>query len=166
MLSDQKVILKLAELIAVTSTIMAFWMAVQTYRVPNADFPVFLWGTVGMAALMLSFLPACMLMSEYVKTVKKPVTYRQRTEGLSPAEISALLHWAPASYKAAAAAGLLVALGAALKYGGIEFHTSEPVDAEKVPGMFLYLSVFFLLALPVLGSAARMPGTYAANCRD
>jgi hypothetical protein len=163
MLSDRKVILRLAELIAVTSTLTAFWMAVHTYRVLDADFPVSLWGTAGMAALMLTFLPACMLGGEYVKTVKKPVTYRQRTEGLSPAEISTLLHWAPTSYKAAAAAGVLVAAGAALKYGSIEFHSSEPIDAEKVPGMFLYLAAFFLLALPVLGSAARMPGTYAAN---
>jgi hypothetical protein len=29
--------------------------------------------------------------------------------------------------------------------------------------MFLYLAAFFLLALPILGSAARMPGTYASN---
>lgn len=163
MLSDRKVILRLAELIAVASTLTAFWMAVKTYRIPDADFPVLLWGTAGMAALMLTFLPACMLGGEYVKTVKKPVTYRQRTEGLSPAEISTLLHWAPTSYKAAAAVGVLIAIAAALKYGSIEFHSSQSVDAEKVPGMFLYLAAFFLLALPVLGSAARMPGTYATN---
>jgi hypothetical protein len=163
MLSDRKLFLRLAELIAVASTLGAFWLAIHTSRTLDADFPVFLWGTAGMAALMLTFLPACMLGGEYVKTVKKPVTYRQRTEGLNSAELSTLIHWAPSTYKAAAAVGILVAITAALKYGSIVFHSSEPVDAEKIPGMFLYLAAFFLLALPILGSAARVPGTYAAN---
>ena len=55
---------------------------------------------------------------------------------------------------------VLVAVATALKYGSIRFQSSERVDAAKIPGMFLYLSTFFLPALPVLGSAARMRGTY------
>lgn len=163
MLSDKKFILRFSELIAIASALTAFWMAVHTHRVQDADFPVFLWAAAGMAALMLTFLPACMLGGEYVKTVRKPVTCRQRTDGLSSAEISRLLQWAPTAYKAAAVAGVLVAVGSALKYGSIAFHSSEPVNVEHVPGMFLYFASFYLLALPVLGSAARMPGTYAAN---
>ena len=163
MLSERKLFLRIAELIAIAATLAAFILAVQAWRAPDANFPVFLWGVAGMAAMMLTFLPACILGGEYVKTVKKPTTYRQRSEGLNTKEISAVIRWAPTSYKVAAAAGLLVAVGAALKYGSIEFHSNEQIDTQKIPGMFLYLSTFFLLALPVLGSAARMPGTYAAN---
>ena len=115
MLSEKKLLIRVAELIAVAATLAALCLAVQTYRNQDSDFPVFLWGAAGMGALMLTFLPACMLGGEYVKTVRKPATYRQRMEGLNVREISAIIRWAPASYKTAAVAGILVAVGTALK---------------------------------------------------
>jgi len=163
MLSERKLLLRVTELVAIAATLTALYLAVRTYRTPDANFPIFLWGAAGMGATMFTFLPACMLGGEYAKTARKPTNWRQRSEGLSAKDVSAMVHWAPTSYKVAAAAAVLIVVGTALKFGSIEFRSSEKVDMEKIPGMFLYLSAFFLLALPILGSAARMPGTYTAN---
>jgi len=116
-----------------------------------------------MAVLMLTFLPACMLGGEYVRTVRKPSTWRQRTEGLNAREIAAVVRWAPKSYIYAACVGVAIAVATAIRFGSITFAEGQTVNPEHITGLALYFSVFFLLALPVLGSAARMPGSYAQS---
>jgi hypothetical protein len=118
-------------------------------------------GVAGMGLLMLTFLPACMLGGEYVKTVRKPTTWRQRTAGLDKRELTAVLRWAPKFQLVIAALSVLVLVYAAFMYGRIQFNANTPPEPTKIPGLFFYLAAFYALALPVLGSAARMPGTYA-----
>ena len=163
MLSEQKLLLRAAEAIAIGGTFAAFWFALQAYRKPDPDFPVFLVACAGMAILLLTFLPACMLAGEYVRTVRKPASWRERTEGLNPSEIAAVIRWAPKLYLYAACTGVAIAVATAFKFGSITFSSSQSVAPEDITGLGLYFSVFFLLALPVLGSAARMPGNYASS---
>ena len=161
MFSERKLLLRAAEAIAIGGALAAVSLAMYAYRNPDPDFPVFLAACGGMAVLLLTFLPACMLAAEYVRTVRKPQSWRERTEGLNPSEIAAVVKWAPKPYLYAACAGVVIAVGTAMKFGSIAFSSSQSVSPEDVTGLGLYFSVFFLLALPVLGSAARMPGNYA-----
>ena len=161
MLSKKKTLLRAAEVVAICGSLAALSVALQAIRKPDADFPVFLAACAGMAILMLTFLPACMLAGEYVRTVRKPSTWRQKTEGLNAGELVAIVRWAPRTYLYAACLGVAVAVGTAVKFGSITFSEGQTVSPAEVTGLALYFSVFFLLALPVLGSAARMPGAYA-----
>jgi len=162
MLCEQKQLLRLLELVCLAAIAASLAIAFVTWLKPDEGFPVLLLAVAGMAVLMLTFLPACMLGGEYVKTVKKPSTWRQRTEGLDSSDLSTLLRWAPALYKAGAVAAILIAVATAISFGSIKFNSESPVDPQQIPAMFLYLNVFYLLALPILGSASRMPGSYAA----
>jgi hypothetical protein len=163
MLSERKAFLRGAEVLALTSAAATLWVAVQAYRRPDPDFPVFLFSVASMAVLLLTFLPACMLAGEYVRTVRRPTTWRGRTAGLNSEEISAVVRWAPKLYKLAAVAGVVVALGTALRFGSITFSEGRSVSAGEVTGIALYFSVFYLLALPVLGFASRMPSAYSSR---
>ncbi len=163
MLSERKTLLRIAEVLSVMGTAAALSLAVLSYWWPNQDFPVFLAACGGMTALLFTFLPACMLGGEYVQTVRRPSTWREKTEGLNASEIQAIVRWAPKAYSVGACVGILIAVGAALKFGSITFSDGQTVRPEDTTGMALYFSMFFLLALPVLGSAARMPGSYASN---
>ena len=163
MLSEKKSLLRIAEAVAIAGTVVALWLAIQSYMHPDADFPVFLAACAGMAVLLLTFLPACILGGEYVRTVRKPSTWRERTEGLNAQEVQAIVRWAPKPYLFGACAGILIAIGTALRYGSITFTDGQAVSPEEVAGLALYFCMFYLLALPVLASAARMPGSYAAS---
>jgi hypothetical protein len=163
MLSEKKHLLRFAEVVAMAGAVAAMLLALQSYRKPEPDLPVLLLACAGMAILLLTFLPACMLGGEFVKTVRRPSTWRQRTEGLNSQEIEALIRWAPIAYKVGAVAGVLIAVGTALRFGSITFSENQSVTSDDVTGLALYFSVFYLLALPVLGSAVRMPGTYAQS---
>lgn len=163
MLSEKKLLLRLAECISIAGTAIALALAFYSHLRPDSDFPVFLAACAGMAVLLLTFLPACMLGGEYIRTVRKPQTWRDKTDGLSAGEIRAMVRWAPKAYLVGACLGIVFAIGAALKYGSITFADGQAVDPEHVAGLALYFSMFYLLALPILGSAARMPGSYVGD---
>jgi hypothetical protein len=163
MLSERKLLLRSAEVIALFSIIGALYLGIKTYQYQNADFPVFPVATAGMALLMLTFLPACMLGGEYVKTVRKPSSWRQRTAGLSSRELAAILRWSPKLYLLIAAVGIIMMVVTSIQFGRISFRSNETPDPNMVSGIFFSLIFFYALALPVLGSASRMPGTYASQ---
>ena len=150
-------------MVAIAAALGAVYLAAKTWLVHDETFPVELWTVGAIAALLFTFLPACILTSEYVKSMRVSKTWRQRSAGLNSKEISALMRWAPISYKLTAAAGLLVVVGTALKFGAFTFQANQAFDPAKVPGLFLGFCAFYLLSLPVLGSAARMPKTYATS---
>jgi hypothetical protein len=163
MLSEHKFTLRLAESIAFLAAIGCLWFAFSLHRAPNPDFPLEMASIGGVALLAITFLPACILGGEYVKTVRRPVTYAERLAGLSAREISAVVYWAPKSHKAFAALGVVVAVATAIKFGSVSWSTGDPPTHDDGIATALYLSAFFLTSLPVLASAARMPGTYAEN---
>ena len=163
MLSEQKNLLRAAEILSIFGSISALALALNAHLDPNPDLPVFLITCAGMTLLLLTFLPACMLTGEYVRTVRKPSTWRQQTAGLDASEISAIVEWAPRPYIYAACIGVAIAIGTAIKFGSITFSENQAVTPAEVTGIALYFCMFLLLALPVLGSAARMPGGYAQS---
>jgi len=161
MLSERKLILRISELLAIGGATGALFLALMSSLRPEPEAPLLLLSCAGMALLILTFLPACLLGGEFVRTVRRPSTWRQRTEGLNSDEIQAIVKWAPTAYKAGACAAVLIAVGTALRFGSITFSENQLVGVESITGLALYFSVFYLLALPVLGSASRMPGAYA-----
>ena len=163
MLSNRKRLLRTSELIALAGSAVMLLQAGKTLHSPPANFPAFLAASVCLAGLLLTFLPVCMLGAEYICTVRKATDPDERSDGLSSAEIAFLTRWSPRPYKAAAWLALAILLGTLLFFGGVSITTREELDPAKVPAVFLYFSVFYLICLPVLGSATRMPGTYASN---
>lgn len=165
MLSEHKIVLRVAEAVAVVSAGGSISVAIRLYRAPDPDFPIELAFILGFALLMLSFLPACILAGEYVRTFRQPETYTEKTAGLNSQEIAAVIRWAPVWQKAAGFSAGLVAIATALAFGSVSWSTGMPLSPTDGVAAALYLSAFFLLPLPILGSAARMPGSYAHSCR-
>ena len=163
MLSTRKVLLRFSELLAIASILGTLALAAFAHYKPTTDFPLELAVFAAFALLMLSFVPACALAGEYVRTVRQPRTAVEKHDGLSGAEIAALIQWAPLPYKLAPVAGISIAVVTALLIGEISWSSSEPFTARHAVGTMLYLACFYLLSLPVLGSAARMPGAYRDN---
>jgi hypothetical protein len=165
MLSEQKPFLRVAEIVAAIGALACIGVAGQLYRDPRVDVPIDLLFVVGFALLMLSFLPVCILAAEYAKTVRQPSATARHDEGLSAGEISALLRWAPMVHKLIAVAGTLVGVATGIGFGSVSWSTNDPATTTDGIAGALYLSSFFMLSLPVLASAARMPGSYEESCR-
>jgi hypothetical protein len=163
MLSSRKRLLRTSELIAVAGSAVMLLQAGRTLHSPPSNFPAFLTASVCLAGLLLTFLPVCVLGAEYIRTVRKATDPEERSDGLSSTEIAFVTQWSPRTYKAAAWLGIAILLGTLVFFGGVSITTRDELEPEKVPAVFLYFSVFYLLCLPVLGSATRMPDTYAAN---
>jgi hypothetical protein len=82
------------------------FQAVWTYVHPPEDYPAFMAASVCMIGMMLTFLPVCILGGEYVRTVRKPTTYEERSDGLSTAELGFMVCWAPTIHKVGAWVGV------------------------------------------------------------
>jgi len=165
MLSEHKTLLRAAEGVAIIGALASLLFALRCYLGGRSE-PIELTFIGGFALLMLSFGPACALGGEYVRTVRRPESYREKVAGLSGSEITALLRWAPPAHKLAAVFGILVLVVAGLVFGSVSWSSERPPTLRDGTAGGLYLAVFFLIALPVLASAARMPGSYAESCRD
>jgi hypothetical protein len=160
MLSARKGLLHAAESLALVAALSCLGFAVWAHLHPGAEVPFELLGVAAFAVLMLTFGVACYLSGEYVKTVRTGSGFWERSDGLNAQEFSALIRWAPLVHKAAGWLGLAVALATGFIVGSVEWNSSRPATSREVVGASLYLSCFFLWALPVLASAARMPGSY------
>ncbi|MEO6280048.1 hypothetical protein [Roseateles sp.] len=164
MLSERKRLLYVAEAVALAGAAAALALAVRSHWHPEPAFPAFLAACVGLAWLMLAFAPACILCGQCARALRADAG-ADTTDGLNAKEIAALIRWAPQPYRWAAGAGIVILVTTVLRFGGIDVAENQPADPEDVTGAALYFSVFFLLALPVLGSAARMSGDYGDQCR-
>lgn len=165
MLSEQKVFLKFAELIAVFGAGGSMFIAFHFYRAPQPNISIEFLFIIAFGMLAFSFLPVCVLGSEYARTVRKSSNFGARANGLNAGELAALMHWAPLTYKLVAGLGIAVMVATAIAFGEISWSSEDPPTSEDGVASALYLGAFFLLTLPVLGSACRMPGAYAENFR-
>lgn len=163
MLSEHKAFLRLTEAVTIFGALGSPFIAFRLYLEPSSDLPIELAFIAGFALLMLTFLPACILGGEYVRTVLRPATYRERVAGLSSSELSALLRWAPVAHKTAGVLGVAIAVATAVAFGSVSWSSNDPPTPTDGIAGALYLASFLLVILPVLASAARMPGTYVAN---
>jgi hypothetical protein len=163
MLSQHKLFIRFVETVAQAAILLAGGVATCAHFRPDSLFPFELTVFGLFAILMPSFGTACALGGEFVKTVRRATTVREKSDDLSPAEIGKLLRWAPVWQKAAAIAGILVAVVTGVTVGDVSWTSEVPFTPAHALGESLYLSAFYLLSLPVLGSASRMRGTYADN---
>jgi hypothetical protein len=164
MLSEKKILLRFTEVIAIAGILGALFLAVKSYWWFNPDFPFFFIELGGWVICFLTFGPACMLSAEYLQVVRKPQSWLvklAKDDGLTASDIQFIIRWAPKIYSVGACLGIFIAIFAALKFGDINFSDDQPAKLENITGSALYFSTFYLLALPILGSAARMPGSYA-----
>jgi hypothetical protein len=74
MLSEYKLALRFAEYAAALGAAVSLWFAFSVYRNPEGHPPLELAFIGGLALLMFTFLPACVLGGEYVRTVRQPTT--------------------------------------------------------------------------------------------
>ncbi|MBC7756720.1 MAG: hypothetical protein H7Z20_08825 [Bdellovibrio sp.] len=163
MLSHHKLLIRVAEVVALVATGVAFSVATYAHTHPAATEPFEL-AVIAMFALdMFSFGIACALAGEFVRSVRQPTTLPDRYRGLSSAKITGLFKWAPIAYKLAAIVAIIVVVITGFTIGSVEWSSSEAFTPQLAVGAMLYLAGFFLFALPVLGSAARMPGAYEDN---
>lgn len=165
MLSEHKFLLRISEGVSIIGALGSLLFALRCYLGGSSDV-IELAFIAGFVLLMLTFGPACALGGEYVRTVRRPASYREKAAGLSSSEISAVVEWAPSAYKFAAILGVAVAVFTGLAFGSVSWSSDRPPSLRDGIAGGLYLSVFFLLALPVLASAARMRGSYAETCRN
>lgn len=114
------------------------------------------------ALMFVLIMSALMLSSEYVHRARGGNKFEAEKEGFSSDEIAALCAWAPVSYNIAAGLGLLVGLSAMLLAGPISLTGTGALTRPESYGLGGFLASA-LLALPVFGSAARMPGAYSDN---
>lgn len=164
MLSERKSLLRASEVIAALAAAATLAQAARTFAAPPTGYPAFVAATLCMLGLLLTFLPVCLLGAEYIRTVRKPRLQGEEQEGISGAELSFLTRWAPRSHKAAAWLAMAILIGTLFTFGDVTVTTSSDLEPGKVPGLFLYFSGFYLICLPILGSASRMSGTYAMCC--
>ena len=165
MLSEQKVFLKFSEFVAVFGAGGSMFIAFYLYLAPQSSLSIKFFFTIAFGMLALSFFPACVLISEYARTVRDSSYFGARTAGLNAGELAALMHWAPLACKLAAGLGIAVMVATAIAFGEISWSSEDPPTSEDGIAGALYLGSFFLLTLPVLGSARRMPGSYAESFR-
>jgi hypothetical protein len=163
MFSERKLLIRFSETLAGLGAVAVLFQAGRTYVHPPEDYPAFIAASVCMIGVMLTFLPVCILGGEYVRTVRKPTTNEEHSDGLSSAELSFMVRWAPTAHKVGAWLGLVILVGTLLTFGEVTIPARDPTSPRDIPALYLYFSVFYLLSLPVLGSASRMPGSYATN---
>ena len=165
MLSEHKFLLRVSEGVSIVGALGSLLFALRCYLGGSSEV-IELAFIAGFVLLMVTFGLACALCGEYVRTVRRPTSYREKAANLSSSEISAIVKLAPFAYKFVAILGVGVAVFAALAFGSVSWSSDSPPSLRDGMAGGLYLSVFFLLALPVLASAARMRGSYAETSRD
>jgi hypothetical protein len=109
------------------------------------------------------FGTAVLVISEYVQTVRTQGSWWQRARGLSLAELRALLHWCPRWLAYLSLAGAVAGFLIMLPVGTVDWSDGQPFTEREALGFTTGLSIFCFLALPVLGSASRMPGTFSVH---
>jgi hypothetical protein len=166
MFSARKSWLRLIEWLTIAAVVVATCLGIAAFLQGERGSPLELLLLALFALLMVTFAPACVLAGEYVRTVRQPNRYREHVAGLAAHELKALVRWSPFLYKATAVAGFVVALVVGLVVGQVSWSDTDPLTSREAAAASLYLACFYLFALPVIGSAARMPGSYSAALGD
>jgi hypothetical protein len=125
--------------------------------------------TMDVAEVAMVSLSLCMflvwgfavyLSVEYYKIKHPIVGLGDLRKGLSGSEVAELVQFSPARYKIAALIALACAFVLGLIHGEVLLSSDRSLARSDAVAGFLYLSVFYLVALPVVASATRMPGSY------
>ena len=161
MLSERKVLIRSAEILASVGSAYSLAAAIGVTfgyltptRVESLLVPFLLLG-FGVFAI------AVVLFHEFARVLHgKPSRLFEENE-LFLGEVRQLLRWCPGPTKLAFVIAGVALLFAMFYVGAVEWSSGQPFTEKEAKGFPLFLSVFMLVALPVLASASRMPGAFA-----
>lgn len=106
------------------------------------------------------FFASCAVWEEFTRALRGRHYDENGENELSFGEAALLVRWCPALLKPAFVLAL-VALGVGLWLAGGDWDSSQVLDPRRAAGFACLLACLPLCALPVLASAAVMPGTFA-----
>ena len=122
--------------------------------------------SITMVSFFLMFLVwfvAVTLATELTKATREGQSWWKKSRGLSASDLRSLTKWCPRWILGLCLAGIVVSLLVLAPIGGVHWTSDQPFTAREALGFGAGLSLFCLLAVPVLSSASRMPGSFAAN---
>ena len=164
MFSSRKVLIKLAEVAALAGVItcLASAFLVERGRLePEQVQPFTFPGMVYMASVFW----VCFALTAEFRRLRGGATESTRFEvNLSFSDMKMLLRWCPAFIMLSYPLAVGVAIYTIFSVGfGVSWRTGEAFAKHHALGFSLFGALMLLMLLPVLASAARMPGTYAEH---
>jgi len=163
MLSDRKVLLFVAVCSAVIGSVLTVGLAGAVHLgfvVPEVVRSFF--GPV-MGLLCLAFIPAVVLEIEYAQALRGAEFKLFTEESLSFGQFLASLRWCPPTV-ALVSLGLAVISFVMVWVGGMtSWSSDEPLTVPAARAILVFQAPFFLLALPIVVSGLRVPGSFTAQ---
>ena len=163
MLSDRKALLFVAVCSAVVGSVLTVGLAGAVHLglvVPQVVRPFF--GPI-LVLLCLAFIPAVVLQIEYAQALRGAEFKLFTEESLSFGQFLASLRWCPAIV-ALVSLGLTVISFVMVWVGGMpSWSSNEPLTVSSARAILGFQAPFFLLALPIVVSGLRVPGSFRAQ---
>jgi hypothetical protein len=161
MISHRKALIRIAEILAGVSSAgaLATALAVHMNRLSPAHIEplLLLLLLIGGAVFCIGVL----LFHEFAQAIHGKPKRVFTEEELSMSEMKQLLRWCPKLLLLAYPLAAVILLVTLLSAGSVEWSTGQPFTAREAKGLPMFLAAFILVALPVLASSSRMPGTFS-----
>lgn len=103
-----------------------------------------------------------LLIMEFNRATKRQTLW-WLSSGFSFAELRTMVSWCPKELLVFCLALSAISFVTALPLGRVSWRPDEPLSARSALGLCSGVSLFCGLALPIIASAARMPGTFQAQ---
>ena len=162
-LSERKGIVRMAEILAACLALVNLSSAISVhFRWVSAESVASLIA-VSFFLMFLVFLVAVLLATELAKVTHDGESWRERSRGLSTSDLRSLTRWCPRWLLFLCILGIVVSLLIVIPIGGVHWTEGQPFTSKEALGFGAGLSLFCLLAVPVLASASRMPGSFESQ---
>jgi hypothetical protein len=161
-MSAHKSALRLLEFLALAviftafpSGILVYWggtaVAIEGFVIAAFSFVFVIWGV------------AAMLTAEYARAGGSSRSWFSPAPSLSLSDLRTVVSWCPRRllYGCLALAAVSAVLAAAV--GKVSWRFDEPLSSITALGLCSGITLMCCLALPIIASAARMPGTFRAQ---
>ena len=160
MLSNRKHQLLVAERLAIASAIVCLSIAMLSWlneAIAKLALPIVL---IAFAIIFYLALLIAGLTGELAKSLGLPAASSDESAFISWRDLRKQWQWSPRLYKLLAVTSLLATIAMVFTFGAVSWTTGEIFTREKAIGSSLYLCFITLIELPVIASAARMPGAF------
>jgi hypothetical protein len=107
------------------------------------------------------WMVAVFLVKEFTEIHRKGQSWWKKSQGLGFGELRLLLRWCSPFLGALAVIVFLAAMFAGMGTGRVSWSSGEPFTTHHALGFSLGALAFCSLAIPILSSARRMPGSFA-----
>jgi hypothetical protein len=163
MLSERKRLIRRAEKAALLGSIACLALAAGVHAgvVSARVVELLLVPSILVAFAVLGL--ALLLFSEYAQVLHGRPLHPSDEEGLSIIEMRQMVRWCPKPVKLALPLAAAILIFTFVTIGGVEWSSNEPFTEREAKGFPLFISVLMLLALPILSSAAKMPGSFFSH---